>query len=780
VKADASVGRLSRGACGALLPVAAVAVWFIAPVSRAQAPVIPPSGSFERIVQPILLDTCAECHAEPSPNAGLNIIPFTRPDSIVTERHGWERIIERLLEGEMPPTFAPPVPTEDLAALIQYVQREFDRTDALLVPDPGRVPIHRLNRAEYANTIRDLVGVDFRATEEFPADDSGYGFDNIGDVLTVSPTLMQKYLAAAESIAARAVGGNPLPAPGIFTRRSNVRRIGDGIIELRENLHYDAEYIVRIAVTGRRGDGDQPVTLQISVDGKPVKTATIPVQISAVNRQGGGTQRTTEEVRLFLSANEHVFRAEFVNDEDLRKIPLASHRDAGKNIFPEFIDIAGPYPASAPVEVSKPVLVCDPASGRACVDRILTTLARRAYRRPVARVEVTRLLNVYDRARGSQYSAAQSLQFAIAAMLVSPQFLFRIERDPGPGRVADVSDVELASRLSYFLWSSIPDEELLALAEKRRLRQPGVLDAQVARMIADPKASAFAENFAGQWLETRSLDAVAPDRTRFPTWSPELKDAMRMETQLFFEAVLRDNRPITEFIDGQYTFINGLLARHYGIQDVEGPAFRRVDLQTDQRSGIFTQASVLTVSSYPTRTSVVLRGKYLLENVLNSPPPPPPGDVPALDDSTVGVARSLREQTEAHRADPICASCHAKMDPLGFALENYDAIGRWRTEDGTFPVDTSGVLPGGRTFKGPAELKAILRDKLPAFSRSLAEKMLTYAIGRGVEPFDRLVIRDLVRDMAANDYRMQTLVQGIVKSVPFQKRRGERPASPAE
>jgi hypothetical protein len=746
----------------------------------AQGPPPAPSASFERIVQPILLDTCAECHAEPSPNAGLNIVPFARPESIVTERHGWERIIDRLLDGGMPPEFAPPVPAEDLAALIAYVQREFDRTDALLEPDPGRVPIHRLNRVEYANTIRDLLGVDFRATEEFPPDDSGYGFDNIGDVLTVSPTLMQKYLAAAESIAARAVGGGPLPPPGIFTRRSNVRRPADGLIELRENLPYDAEYIIRIGIAGRRGDTDPPVTFQASVDGAPVHTATIPVQISAVNRQGGGTQRRVEEVRLFLPANEHVIRAEFVNDAGLDAIPRESRRDASKNIFPDYIEIAGPYPPAEPRTIAKPALVCDPASGRACADRILSTLARRAFRRPVARDEVADLLAVFDRARRHQYTPAESLQFAIAAMLVSPQFLFRIERDPGPGRIADVSDVELASRLSYFLWSSMPDEELLSLAEKQELRRPGVLEAQVARMLADPKAAALADNFAGQWLETRSLDAAAPDRERFPTWSPELRDAMRMETRLFFEAVLRENRPITDFIDGQYTFVNGLLARHYGLEGIEGPEFRRVDLDTDQRSGIFTQASVLTVSSYPTRTSVVLRGKYLLENVLNSPPPPPPADVPALDDSGVGVARSLREQTEAHRADPLCASCHAKMDPLGFALENYDAIGRWRTEDGAFPVDTSGILPGGRSFAGPNELKAILRDKLPAFARSLSEKMLTYATGRGTEPYDRVVIRTLVRDLAADDYRIQTLVRGIVKSVPFQQRRGERQSSTGE
>jgi hypothetical protein len=303
-----------------------------------------------------------------------------------------------------------------------------------------------------------------------------------------------------------------------------------------------------------------------------------------------------------------------------------------------------------------------------------------------------------------------------------------------------------------------------------------VLEAQVARMIADPRAAAFSENFAGQWLETRSLDAVAPDRTRFPAWSRELGDAMRTETRLFFEAVLRENRSISDFIDGRFTFLNGRLARHYGIAGVDGPDFRRVDLTTDERSGVFTQASVLTVSSYPTRTSVVLRGKFLLENVLNAPPPPPPADVPALDDAPVGLARSLREQTEAHRAVPLCASCHVKMDPLGFALENYDAIGRWRREDGKLPLDVTGELPNGRRFTGPAELKALLKDSMPAFARSLAEKMLTYAIRRGVEPYDRLVVRDLVRQMAENDYRLQTLILGIVKSVPFQQRRGERTA----
>ena len=750
-------------------------------VLSAQEPA--PSGrpaTFERAVQPILFDTCAECHNDREPTAGLSISHLSQPKSLATDRDKWELILEKLRAGEMPPPFGPPVPAEEITALVTYVQREFDRADRNLVPDPGRVPVHRLNRAEYTNTIRDLLGVDFRATDEFPPDDSGYGFDNIGDVLTVSPTLMQKYLAAAESIAARVVGGGPLPSPGIFTKRSRVRAVGDGAVELREIVSYDAEYVARVAITGNRTPEDQPVTLVISVDGQPVRTTTVPVQLSEVNRQGGATQRTVEEARVYLTSNEHLFRAEFLNDEALKKIAQADRRTPSKNIYPEFIDIAGPYPAADRPTARKPVLSCDPASGRACADRILTSLARRAYRRPVLRTEVTALLDVYDKAIGAKYSANEALQFALAAMLVKPQFLFRIERDPGRGAIAPVTDVELASRLSYFLWSSMPDERLLGLAEKNQLRRPGVLEAEVTRMLADPKAIALADNFAGQWLETRSLDAVTPDRAKFPTWSPELRDAMREETRRFFDAVLRENRPISDFIDAKYTFLNARLARHYGIEGVEGSDFRRVDLTTDQRSGVFTQASVLTVSSYPTRTSVVIRGKYLLENVLNAPPPPPPADVPALDDAQVGVAKSLREQTEAHRAVPLCASCHVKMDPLGFALENYDAIGQWRTEDGKLPLDVSGTLPGGKTFSGPNELKAILKERLPAFAKSLSEKMLTYAIGRGVEGYDRLVIRSLVDRMAKDEYRLQALIQGIVRSVPFQQRRGERTSAAQE
>jgi mono/diheme cytochrome c family protein len=730
------------------------------------------SGSFQNDVQPILSQTCQTCHNERLISGGLNIAPYLDSSSLTTQRDGWDHILAKLEAGEMPPKGASRPPSEKIDALVKYVRGELDRIDRSVKPDPGRVVAHRLNRNEYANTVRDLLGVDFHADEEFPVDDSGYGFDNIGDVLTVSPTLMQRYLSAAERIALRAVGGDPLPKPGFFSRRDRVQRIDASAVQLQEIVDYDADYVVRVNLTGHRGTQDKPVTLVISVDGKPLRTVSVPVQISAVNQQGGATQRSVEEAKVFLSANDHVFRAEFVNDEALKDIPENARFNNNRNIYPETIEIAGPFPPSEPHSVEKKVLLCDPASGAACVDRILTSLARRAYRRPVSKTEVGDLMRIFDQAKTSGYTPAQSLQFAISAALVSPNFLFRVERDPKPGAIARISDIELASRLSYFLWSSMPDDELLRLGERDKLHTPSVLETQVKRMIDDPKSSAFADNFSGQWLETRSLDAIRPDAMKFPEWSPALKDAMRTETRMFFESMLRENRPISDFIDGKYTFLNERLAKHYGIPNVTGQEFRRVELTTEQRSGVFTQASVLAVTSYPSRTSVVLRGKYLLENVLNAPPPPPPANVPPLNEEAVGAARSLRQQMEQHRADPTCASCHSRMDPLGFALENYDAIGRWRTQDGKFPIDPSGALPNGKTFSGPAAMKALLKENLPEFARGLSQKMLTYALGRGIETYDRVAVSDLVRQTAQQDYRLQALIEAIIRSAPFQQRRG--------
>jgi hypothetical protein len=744
----------------------------------AQGP--PPAPSFDGDVRPILDQVCTRCHNEKKANAGLNFTPFMDPATIDSKRDTWELIVDKVKGGDMPPVDEDPLSAHERSAMVSALESAFARADRDLKPDPGHVPVHRLTRVEYANTIRDLLGVDFRANEEFPPDDSGYGFDNIGDVLTVSPALTERYLAAAEKIAARAVGGGPLPAPGVFTRRSRVRKVADDTIELRDVLEYDADYDIRIGIAGHRGDDDPPVVLAISVDGTPVKTVTVPVQLSAVNKQGGATQRAVYDARVFLTGNQHVFRAAFENDARLASIPQKSRSDATQNIFPEFIEVAGPFPPAAPHAVSKPALICNPASGSGCVHRIIRTLAHRAYRRPVTPSDIAPLDRIYAKAVSRGYPPVEGLQFAIAAILVSPSFLFRVENEPLPGVIAHVSDVELASRLSYFLWSSMPDAELLRLGEANRLHDPTVLAGQVTRMLADPKSSALADNFASQWLGTRTLDGVTRDRMKFPEWNDELRDAMQTETRLFFDAVVRENRPISDFIDGRYTFLNERLARHYGVAGVAGPDFRRVELRTDERSGIFTQASVLTVSSYPTRTSVVLRGKYLLETVLNAPPPPPPADVPPLDERDIGVAVSHRAQLEAHRTNAICGSCHNKMDPLGFGLENYDAVGRWRTSDGPFAIDATGTFPGGKAFSTPAELKALLRGRMPQFTKSLAERMLTYALGRGVEPYDRLVVRDLVARTAADRYRIQALIEGIAASVPFQERRGERRPGPQE
>jgi hypothetical protein len=727
------------------------------------------AGTFDTDVKPVLTNTCGPCHNQKLATGGLNVGAFLDPATILTKRDGWEAILAKLRTGEMPPKGIRKPPLEPF---IQYVQGEFDKADSKTKPDPGRVVSHRLNRNEYANTIRDLLGVEFRANEEFPADDSVYGFDNIGAALTVSPTHMQKYLSAAEKIASRAVGGDPLPKPGVFNRRDRVRRIETGHLQLDDIVDYDAEYIVRANLIGHRGAKDKPVEVVISVDGKAVKTESVPVQISAVNQQGGATQRGTIEAKVFLPGGMHKFSVEFVNDEAVKEIPENARTNANRNIYPETIELAGPFPPATPQQVPKKALICDPASGAACVNKILSGLAHRAYRRPVTKDEVAELTKVFDRAKEAGYTPAQSLQFAITKLLVSPYFLYKLERDPKAG-AGPITDVELASRLSYFLWSSMPDDELLRLGETNKLHVPAVLDAQVKRLLADPKSGAFADNFAGQWLEVRGLDGQKPDTKKFPEWGPELREAMRAETRLFFEAVMREDRPISDFIDGKYTFLNERLAKHYGIDGVKGPEFRRIELTTDQRSGVFTQASVLTVSSYAARTSVVLRGKYLLEAVLNAPPPPPPPDVPSLNEEAVGTAMSLRQQMEKHRADAVCASCHARMDVLGFGLENYDAVGKWRTQDGKFPVDASGAFPNGKSFTGPAEMKQLLKQNMPEFARCLAEKMLTYSLGRGVESYDRRTVQDVVRQAAANNYKFQSFVQAIVHSAPFQQRRGE-------
>ncbi len=755
-------------------------VWLAASFPAHQAQQLPREAEFKQTLQPFLAAHCYDCHNAEMKSGGLNLEAFQTASSVVQEREKWEEVMRKIRTGEMPPVGLPRPKAAELQTVVRWLEQLFEQLDQQAKPDPGRVTARRLNRSEYANTVRDLLGVEFRATQEFPVDDSGGGFDNIADVLTISPVLMEKYLAAAERVAARAIGADPLPKKPIeaeYSRRTRMfQRPNVSAVEVTHRIEWDGEYTIRFGLPGERGADAKPVTLAFWMNGKLLHTMPVETKPSKLVYFDPYSE---EEMRLYLPEGDHTFRAAFINDEFVKSLPASDAYNNKKNKFFDAIVFIGPFPVKTEKASRKKILLCDPNSGPACVEKIIATLAHRAYRRPVTKSETASLLRLASTAKGGGsegLSVEQGVQVAIQAMLVSPHFLFRIERDLAPTdpmKIHKISDLELASRLSYFLWSSMPDDELLGLAEAGKLRAPGVLDAQVKRMLADEKAAALADNFAGQWLETRNLDVVKPDPQKFPAWGPDLRDAMKTETRMFFEAMLRENRPLSDFLDAKFTFLNELLAKHYGIEGVTGADFRRVELKTDQRGGILAQASVLTVSSYPTRTSPVIRGKYLLENILGTPPPPPPPNVPTLNEDAVGNVGSLRQQLEKHRNNPTCASCHSRMDVLGFGLENYDAIGRWRTMDGKFPIDSSGTFPNGKSFASPAEMRTLLKSELPDFARCLTEKMMTYALGRAVERYDRRTVNEIQRKLAGSDHRFQTLIFEIVQSLPFQSRRGE-------
>ena len=737
--------------------------------------------SFEKSVDPFLKSNCVPCHNAKLKVGGLNLEGYRDARSALKDREVWEKVVQKLRTGQMPPKGMPVPPAEEIASVTGWFETQFARLDRDMKPDPGRVTARRLNRVEYNNTIRDLLGVDFKPASDFPADDSGYGFDNIGDVLSLSPVLMEKYLTAAERIARKAIVADAPPKP---TREKIEHFPVAGEESPAQNLTarhpfpVEGDYLVRGLVNGRH----EALLITLWLDGKEVKTFAVDTDDEAP-RVG--------EMRLHIPAGEHELKATLLHDDtrpDAEPDPNEEKvkdkkKKPGRDPFVDRFEIIGPYnPHARPLtEPHKRIFVCGHAPGQhrpECARLIVAALARRAYRRPISDAEIASLVRFINLAQQNGDSFEQGVRVALQAILVSPHFLFRIENDPNPNNAAlshRIDDYELASRLSYFLWSSMPDQELFRLAGERKLHRPDVIDAQVRRMLLDPKSVALVENFAGQWLELRNLDSFKPDPDRFPNFDEDLRKAMRQETRMFFEAVIHEDRSILDFIDGKFTFLNERLAKHYGIAGVTGPEFRRVALTGDERSGILTQASILTVSSYPTRTSPVLRGKWILDNFLNDPPPPPPPGTPNLNESAIGATASMRQQLQQHRANPACAACHTRMDPLGFGLENYDTIGHWRTQDGKFPIDSTGTLPGGKTFSTPAEMKEILKADRAAFARCLTEKMLTYALGRGVERYDRPAVNLISRQLAASDYRFSRLVLEIVKSLPFEERHGEAP-----
>lgn len=776
---------LASGTVGLLL-VAALAAPTVADDAVPGAPV---ATIYAEQVNPFVKRNCLMCHNKANATAGVNFSRYPTASEALKEPEIWEKVAERLMNGTMPPKGLPRPPAEQQQAVLNWIHSGLEDLATHAKPDPGRVTARRLNRYEYNNTIRDLLGVDFKPAKDFPADDSGYGFDNIGDVLTVSPVLMEKYVDAAWEIAQRAIVSptDSLSPTVIRLDGDTVERLGSraskasgsladaGTKEAWYEFPADAEYEIMVRMSDRRKDKLVPARFKAAVGGND------PVQLEMELVERGDEASNEYTFTTRVSAGRHPIRAVTVDETGAPFQYEPEEPGEGRAIDVSYFEVRGPFGAAerAITDSHRKIFVCMPRTESeedACGERILTRLARLAYRRPVNGDDIRPLLSLAAKARAANLGFEEQMRLALQGLLISPHFLYRIERDPAPekpGVQRNLSSFELASRLSYFLWSSMPDEVLLKAAEEGKLSTREEVMAQVDRMLADPKAAALTEAFAGQWLQLRNMDHVQPDRDLFPTFDAGLRRAMKRESELFFEAILKENRGIGDFLTADFTFLNERLAKHYGISGVEGEEFRRVSLAGTQRSGILTQGSVLTISSYPTRTSPVLRGLWLLENVLGSPPPPPPPDIPELDAAGVGEAATLRERMELHRSDPTCAACHSKMDPLGFSLENFDAIGRYRSTEGKFPIDASGVLPDGTKFDGPDSMKQALLQESGAIAKSVTEKMLTFALGRGLERYDRGTVNEIVTAMEKDNYQLRRLVEEVCWSMPFRMRRGE-------
>lgn len=745
-------------------------------------------ASFSDQIAPLLAKYCINCHGDKKPKGGVNLAKLTDESSLAASQKVWQLVVENVESGDMPPEGKPKPTKAEVELLTGWIDSRMEKLDCGKESDPGRVTLRRLNRSEYNNTIRDLFGIDFRPAEDFPSDDVGYGFDNIGDVLTLPPILMEQYLAAAESIVEQAIvadsgsGGllKTWETEGLETGAGGApyedwaRTLGTtGEIAVTFPCPRGGEYVFRARAFGQQA-GPEPARMAFQVDGKAVETVDVTAEVE---------NPKVYEVKVPLNAGARRISVAFVNDFYDPKAENPKQRD--RNLIVDYLEIQGTAAAAnAPLPASHQKIIFQTPTNATrddCVQAILERFASRAYRRPITPGEVARLVKFVDLAEQSGDSFERGIQLALEAVLVSPQFLFRVEIDPRieksektqATRTHPINEFELASRLSYFLYSSIPDDELWQLATEGKLREGDNLETQVRRMLRDPKAKALVENFADQWLQIRNIKTVNPDRKQFPTFDEPLRAAMLKETELFFEEVMREDRSVLDFLDADYTFLNERLAAHYGIPEIKGNQFRRVSLsEGSHRGGLLTQASILTVTSNPTRTSPVKRGKWILEQVLGTPPPPPPPDVPELkDDESTTLSGSLRQRMEQHRSNPNCASCHARMDPLGFAFENFDAIGAWRDKDGTFPVDSSGALPSGQSFQGPEELKGILKTREKNFTRCLAEKMLTFAIGRGIEDPDKCAIDRIVDATSSDQFKFSRLVLEIVNSDPFQKRK---------
>jgi len=732
------------------------------------------------------------CHNAKLKTAGF-VLDVTALSHIDTSAEVWEKVDRKLRSYAMPPAGVPRPDEATYNSVASFLETELDHA-ALKQPNPGNLPLlHRLSRTEYQNAIRDLLAIDALPKEIdystlLPPDSASSGFDNIADLLFVSPSDMERYLDAARKISRLAVGDRNHPVM-VNTYHLSAEQPQDahvdelpfgtrGGLAIHSYFPLDGEYLIKVEFASAAKEAHQ---VEISVDGERLQVATIganPNGARLAGRRGGADKPL--EFRIPVKAGARLVGVTFVERTEARDEATVRPRTRSLGTQPAIalVNLSGPFNSKGPGETPTRgrIFVCQPARATdewPCAKRILSSLARRAYRHPVSDADLQDLMPFYE--AGSKESFDAGIEKALQRLLVSPQFLFRVERDPAtavPGKPYRVTDLELASRLSFFLWSSIPDDELLNLAAAGELADPAILEQQVRRMMADSRSESFVTNFAAQWLALREIRTVQPDELLFPDFDDNLRSALERETDLFLDSVLKGGS-VLNLLTANYTFVNERLAKHYGIPNVQSSYFRRVTFPPDSpRGGLLGQGSILAITSYSTRTSPVLRGKWVLENILAAPPPPPPPNVPALNtaNEATGKLLTMREAMALHRAHEPCAGCHARMDPIGFAMDEFDAIGQWRDNDNGSPIDVSGVLPGGSSFKGVAGLKQALMQHPEQFVSTFAEKLLMYGLGRNIQYYDAPAVRAIVRDSARSNYTFSSLVLGVVKSAPFQMR----------
>ncbi|MCA9217576.1 MAG: DUF1592 domain-containing protein [Planctomycetales bacterium] len=737
---------------------------------------------FQATIVPLVEQYCVECHEGDSADAEVALDGLHSVEQILGHREKWERVYRQLgIDGMPPEDHDRRLSPDERNTLLKWFDQTLHHVDCELVDDAGRVTIHRLNRTEYNNTVRDLLGVDIKPAADFPSDDLGYGFSNIGDVLSLPPLLLEKYVDAAEKISAAVIQTTPLSQQAIRVSGDRLKSTGnaseevagfrllysEGSLYSEHEIGTAGEYVIRIEAAADQA-GPELAKMEVRIDGKAVK----------VHEIRGHREPANYELSHRLEQGRHRIEAAFINDYYLPDAEQESDRD--RNLGIRFIELQGPMDVSAS-EAHRRLICSEPTEENTlaqAANEIFVRLLPRAFRRPVDEFEVERMVKLVELATSQGDSFERAIQIGLQAVLVSPHFLFRVEYDADPINAQnqhELSDFELASRLSYFLWSTMPDDELFELARSGELHKRDVLDQQVGRMLDDPKANALVDNFASQWLTLGNLDEVKPDPKLFPEFTPELRADIVRETELFVKSIFREDRSLLDFLDADFTFLNERLAKHYGIDGVQGEEFRRVTLPGSQRVGVLTHASILTLTSNPNRTSLVRRGNWIVETILGIPLPDPPADVPSLEEGAKqSGATTMREQLKLHREMPACASCHNTLDPLGFGLENFDAIGRWRDQAEGVPVDAGGKLPGGKAFSGPAELAQILKERQLDFAELVTKKLLTYALGRGLTLPDSCAVDEIVSELQREDFRFSVLVRGIVHSKPFRMRRGEQ------